>query len=508
MIGVMECATLEGFGAKSVRVEVDIARGIPAFLLVGLAENSVKEARVRVQSAIINSGFEFPRAKIAVNLAPADVQKSGTSFDLAIALAILKASGAIPEQKLVGISAIGELSLTGAIRPVRGMLALADCLKDQGITTLMVPEENAGEASLIEGLAVKVVKHFGEVVKALLSDSVHELPSPRAFETPVNDAYALDMSDVVGQEEARRALLIAAAGDHNLIMIGGPGTGKSMMAHRLPSLFPPLSYEESITLTKIHSIAGLTMSGGLITKRPFRSPHHSITKAGLVGGGSGSIRPGEISLSCFGVLFLDELLEFPRNVLEVLRQPLEDGHITLSRANQTVTYPAQLSLVAALNPCPCGYFGQGNNKCICSPLAIERYQSRLSGPLMDRIDFFVNVPPVNLKLMTKTPNGESSCSLRNHVVQAREIQKKRFGRQMTNGKMSRNDIKKYALMTGEAERFLVLCSEKLFFSARSYDRIIRTARTIADLERSDHIHEHHIGEALHYRPALATALKN
>jgi magnesium chelatase family protein len=501
MIGVMGCAALDGFGASKIRVEVDISRGIPAFQLVGLAENSVKEARVRVQSAITNAGFDFPRAKISVNLAPADVQKNGTGFDLAIALAILKAAGVIPEHKLKGVAAIGELSLTGEIRPVRGMLAMADSIKEQGFAILLAPLENAREASLISGLSVRVVSNFGEMTRAILSDTIEDLPRPEAKEPCDETDSSPDMSDVVGQEEARRALLIAAAGDHNLILMGGPGSGKSMMAHRMPSIFPPLSYEESITLTKIYSIAGLTMSGNLIEKRPFRAPHHSITKAGLVGGGSRLIRPGEISLSSFGVLFLDELLEFPRTVLEVLRQPLEDGMITLSRASQTVTYPAQISLVGALNPCPCGHFGQGKSKCICSPQSIARYQSRLSGPLIDRIDLYVNVPPVNLQLMSQEQGGESSASMRNRVIGARNIQKERFGKELRNGKMTRHDIKRHALMTAKAGSFLISCSEKLSFSARSFDRVIRVARTIADLDQSTNIHEHHIGEAIHYRPS-------
>lgn len=501
MIGVMECAALQGFGATPIRVEVDICRGLPSFQLVGLAENSVKEARVRVQSAITNAGFDFPRARISVNLAPADTQKSGCAFDLAIALAILKASGVIAPHHLERVAAIGELSLTGEIRPVRGMLALADSIKQQGFTTLLVSPQNGAEASLIEGLTVRVVESFGEMIRALLADAIHELPKPDIMSA--NESYEIssDMSDVVGQEEARRALLIAAAGEHNLILMGGPGSGKSMMAHRMPSIFPPLAYEESIILTKIYSIAGLTMAGNLVKKRPFRAPHHSITKAGLVGGGSGFIRPGEISLSSFGVLFLDELLEFPRAVLEVLRQPLEDGQITLSRANQTVTYPAHLSLIGALNPCPCGHFGQGKNTCICSPQAIERYQSRLSGPLIDRIDLYVNVPPVNLQLMSQHHQGESSASMRDQVIAARNVQKKRFAKTMSNGKMSRKDIKEQAMLTNSGERFLLSCSHKLLLSARSFDRVIRVARTIADLDQSDFIHEKHIGEALHYRPS-------
>lgn len=503
MLGTMECAALQGFSATKVTVEVDISRGLPSFQLVGLAENSVKEARVRVQSAIINAGLEFPKAKISVNLAPADMQKSGTSFDLAIALAILQASGVIGKAQTDGIAAIGELSLTGEIRPVRGMLALSEAIKSQGFHTLVVGRENGVEASLVKGLSVKIASNFVELVTAIMQGSVDTLDEPSSSPDPPPTNYLLDMSDVIGQEEARRALLIAAAGNHNVIFLGGPGSGKSMMAHRMPSILPPLSFEEAMVLTKIYSIAGFTLQGSLIHQRPFRAPHHSITKAGFVGGGSKSIRPGEISLACFGVLFLDELLEFPRMVLESLRQPLEDGSITISRATNSVTFPARLSLVGALNPCPCGNFGQKKRHCICSPLAIERYQARLSGPLIDRIDLHVNVPPVNLQLMSTQQSGESSASMRAHVMRARAHQHQRMGPLLQNGTMTRHAIKEFAHASSDAMAFLLSCSEKLSMSARGFDRIIRVARTIADLDDSLSIAREHIAEALHYRPSVS-----
>lgn len=499
MIGVMDCAAINGFGATGVKVEVDISRGLPAFHMVGLPENSVKEARVRVQSAMTNAGFDFPRTKISVNLAPADLQKNGTAFDLAIALALLQACGIISPGKLLGISAIGELSLTGEIRPVRGMLALAESMKEQGIKTIVVSKENSSEARLIEGLNVKIAQNLSELVCAVVEERVDSLPDGALLISPP-DEFSLDMCDVVGQEEARRALLIAAAGDHNMLFVGGPGSGKSMMAHRMPTILPPLSYEESMILTKIYSIAGLTIRGDLMRQRPFRSPHHSITKAGLVGGGSGLIRPGEVSLASFGVLFLDELLEFPHAVLEVLRQPLEDGRITICRANQSVTYPAQLSVVGALNPCPCGYFGQSKKPCTCSLPAIERYQSRLSGPMMDRIDLHVQVPPVNLSSMAQNSQSESSKSMREQVIRARTFQRNRFGRRLTNGKMSRSDINSHANLKEKSLSFLLKSSEKLLVSARGFDRLIRVSRTIADLEESVDIKEHHVAEALHFRP--------
>jgi len=502
MIGTMYCAVLEGFGAKIVRVEADVSRGLPVFLLVGLAENSVKEARVRVQSAISNAGFKFPRGRISVNLAPADLQKRGTAFDLSIALAILQATGDIAPKKLSEIAAIGELSLTGEIRPVRGMLALAESIKEQGLKYLLVPRENAREACLIPGLSIKIINNFKELTEAIICCEIDKLESPdleNQHESP--DEHLVDMSDVCGQEEARRALLIAAAGNHNLLFIGGPGSGKSMMAYRLTTILPPLGFKEALTLTKIYSLAGLTLAGNLINKRPFRAPHHSTTKAGLIGGGSMWIRPGEISLATFGVLFLDELLEFPRPVLEVLRQPLESGEITLSRANHSVTYPADISLAGALNPCPCGNYGQSKKICICTPLAISKYQSRLSGPLIDRIDLHINVPPVDLRLMNNPHmNNESSSSMREQVINARIQQETRLGANKTNGKMNKQELKHNTHLTPKAHNFLVSSAESLHLSARSFDRIIRVARTIADLEESEHIHEHHVGEALYYRP--------
>lgn len=498
MIGIVNSAAILGFMAEKVFVEVDICRGLPQFFLVGLLENSVKEARVRVQSAIINSGLDFPKAKISVNLAPADLKKDGTSFDLAIALGILMASGLIPKEKITNIGFVAELSLAGDLKPVRGMLAIAECLQKEGCHTLIVAKENAEEASLIKDINVKIADNLNELVSHILADDLEKLPSINTTPFSVED-FSVDMKDVVGQEEAKRALLIAAAGDHNLLLVGGPGSGKSMMAHRIPSILPPLSYEESILVTRVYSIAGLTMAGKLIRSRPFRAPHHTTTKAGLIGGGSNFIRPGEVSLACNGVLFLDELLEFPKTVLEVLRQPLETGHITIGRAYKNVTYPANISLIGALNPCPCGYLGQTKKNCTCSPITINRYQSRLSGPFLDRMDLQVQVPAVDLRLMANDFEGESSKSMQERVIKVREIQKKRLGQNKTNGKMSRKEIKVFAKLNKEAENFFLGALEKLSLSARSFDRILRVSRTIADLENSAHIHKHHVAEAFSYR---------
>ena len=501
MFGCMDTAAICGFGATKVSVEVDLLKGLPTFQVVGLAENSVKEARVRVQSSIVNAGLAFPKGKVFVNLAPADVQKNGTCFDLSMALAILIATGVVPKIRTEGIAAIGELSLTGQIRPVRGMLSLAECIKEQGCKILLVAAENAHEAHLIPGLEIKIADNLAEVVQAIVHGDFSSLKDPSLVAPAIEPVHLHDMEDVIGQEEARRALLIAAAGDHNVVLVGGPGSGKSMMAHRLPSILPPLRFQDAILLTKIYSLAGLTLSGHLIDRRPFRAPHHSTTRAGLTGGGSKLIRPGEISLACFGVLFLDELLEFPRAVLEVLRQPLEDGVITLSRANITVSYPAQVSLIAAFNPCPCGHYGQKGHHCNCSASTIERYQSRVSGPLADRIDLFVNVVPVNLRLMHTRGQSETSRSMRERVMRARARQEQRFG--LTNGKMSRRHIREAALLTGEAHDYLVRCAEKLLLSARAYDRIIKVARTIADLDEAKEIAIPHVAEALHFRRSAA-----
>lgn len=499
---MMECAAISGFSAKKVNVEVFIARGLPKFSMVGLPENSVREARVRVEAAIKNAGFDFPSANISVNLAPADLQKNGTGFDIAIALAMLRATGVMTEEKTRDIAALGELSLSGEIRPIKGMLALAECMKRAGKKTLLVAKENGAEASLIKDLNVKIVQNFRQMVEALLENRVDKLLTEPAAELRLSPSSKLDMCDVVGQEEAKRALLIAASGDHNLLLVGGPGSGKSMMAERLPSIMPELTFDEALVLTKIYSISGHTVSGRFIGERPFRAPHHSITRAGLAGGGSQIIRPGEISLACFGVLFLDEILEFNRSVLEVLRQPLESGEITLCRSNHRATFPANFSLVGALNPCPCGYLDAKNIRCTCSALAVKNYQNRISGPLLDRIDICVNVLPVDLTKMNQVSKASHSHELRAQVNAARARQRRRFGEVLTNGKMTRKQIKEFACLTPASEKFLLGGAEKLGLSARGFDRIIRVSRTIADLDESELIHEKHVGEAFYFRGSV------
>jgi magnesium chelatase family protein len=498
MIGVVKCAALMGLGARPVRVEVHVSRGLPRFNMVGLAENSVKESQVRVHAALLNSGFEFPRGKISVNLAPADTRKDGTGFDLSVALAILMSQGVIPKTKMAKVAAIAELSLTGELRPVIGILSLAESVRDQGCQVLVVAPENALEASLIKNLNVRVATNLCELVTHLLEEKILELALPPPENTQVEEG-GLDMSEICGQQEAKRAMLVAAAGGHNLLLVGGPGSGKSMLAKRMPTILPPLSPEESLLVTKVYSQAGHTLAGKLLKKRPFRSPHHSITRAGLAGGGTGRIRPGELSLATFGVLFLDELLEFPRSVLEVLRQPLEDGVITLTRANQSVVFPANVTLVCALNPCPCGHFGQPHKSCLCSDKSISSYQGRLSGPLLDRIDLHVDVPAFDLKLMMHSTQVESSSSIQQQVIHARARQTERLGAGGTNGKMSREQIKRGSFLTANAQSFLVGAANRLHMNARSFDRVIKVARTIADLAASQKIEEEHVSEALHYR---------
>lgn len=499
MLSVVQSATLFGISGLCVRVEVDLAPGLPGFATVGLPENTVREARVRVQAAISNAGFGFPTGKITVNLAPAHLRKDGTALDLPIAIGILACQGMIQKDSFQKDCLLGELSLSGEIKPVRGILACVQAAYLHGSKRVFVPFENGPEAALVRGVEVYAVRHFADLVSFLIhGQSEHIVQAVQSVE-PDTRADPLDLSDVKGQFQAKRALEIAAAGGHNLLFVGGPGSGKTMMAKRLGGILPTLTYEEAIEVTQVHSAVGLTLGKGLICARPFRAPHHSTTKAGLVGGGSGIPKPGELSLATHGVLFLDELPEFPRSVLEVLRQPLESGEVVLCRANATLTYPAKVMLVAAMNPCPCGNLGSPRKRCRCASFDIERYRSRLSGPLLDRIDMHVDVPPVEVDVLHSEHSAESSCIVRERVIKARKLQQERYGFTFTNASVPRQVLSKWGKLDQDGQRVLRLAMERLGLSARAHDRILRVARTIADLETSDFVSSCHLSEAIQYR---------
>lgn len=495
-------ACVYGIDAYLIEVEVDItSKGLPHFSMVGLPDAAVKESRDRIKAALKNIGFNFPLKQITVNLAPADLKKEGASFDLPIAIAILAAEGIIPKEVLKDFIISGELSLDGKIKPIKGALPIAIEAKKLGLRGIIIPKENGAEAAVVDAIEVYDIESLPEVIEFLSGIRRLNPISVDLNSIISSDCYEEDFSDVKGQEHAKRALEIAAAGSHNILMIGPPGSGKTMLSKRLPTILPPMTFEEALETTKIHSVAGLLKAGqSLLTSRPFRSPHHTISDVALIGGGQ-IPRPGEVSLAHHGVLFLDELPEFKRNVLEVLRQPLENGVVTVSRAVATVTYPALFVLVAAMNPCPCGYHGDMRHQCTCTPNMIRRYRSRVSGPLLDRIDLHIDVPAVPYKELSNDYLGEKSEDIRRRVVEARTIQLRRFKEDkiFANGQMKTRHIRKYCKLTEDALSILDTAMHKLSLSARAYMRILRVSRTIADLDKSESILGHHIAEAIQYR---------